>query len=414
MDYKITIVLDKRNKTATGYPAKLRVYDRNRKKAKLYTLNKYYSEADFTKITSPKPPKKNEYEAFLLNSIKSNAENVASKISVFNFNDFEKQFFNNNLDNNNIIDYYTQKIEALYKNNQVKSALNYQSSLKSLKLFVSQEKTESVKKIHVLDITVDWLNEYERFMLKNGKKISTIGFYLRPLKAIYNMVIEKNATYKTYYPFGRNKYIIPSTSKTKRALKIDTLKVLYNAHPKTKEQEVAKDFWFLSYFCCGLNINDIAYLKFENIQWEDDKIIFYRRKSIRTSKANLKEISCVLIDKAKDIIKKYQNKKISNNDYVFPIIKHNSAVEQKKDIENFIRFINQHIKKLAKDNGITTDLSTYWARHTFSTLALNNGASIELISESLGHSDIKTTKHYLNGFDDESKIQIISKITDFT
>ena len=58
-------------------------------------------------------------------------------------------------------------------------------------------------------------------------------------------------------------------------------------------------------------------------------------------------------------------------------------------------------------------VSTYWARHSFSTMALNSGANVEFISESLGHSDIKTTKRYLNGFDDENKQDVINKITDF-
>lgn len=32
-----------------------------------------------------------------------------------------------------------------------------------------------------------------------------------------------------------------------------------------------------------------------------------------------------------------------------------------------------------------------------------NGASLEFISEALGHSDAKTTEHYLAGFDKETK-----------
>jgi len=35
--------------------------------------------------------------------------------------------------------------------------------------------------------------------------------------------------------------------------------------------------------------------------------------------------------------------------------------------QNFIRFVNQHIQKLAKDLALETDISTYYARHTFTT-----------------------------------------------
>ena len=413
MDYRISFFLDTRRKTNKGFPLKLRVYDSIRKIKKLYNLNRYYSENDFNSITKKKPAKKFLDEAITLDTIKSRAENVAKNISVFNLNDFEKHFFSNHSDNSNIIDYYNKKIENLFEYEQIKTAWNYQSSLKSLKSFISEENAENVKKIHVLDITVDWLNKYEKYMLKSGKELSTIGFYLRPLKAIYNMAIEENSSYKDHYPFGKNKYIIPSTSTVKRALNRDTLEVLFSSVAKTEEQQKAKDFWFLSYVSNGLNINDIAYLKFKNIHWEENKITFYRGKSIRTSKANLKEISFLITPFTAQIIEKYKNEKTSDEDYIFPIIKHNTVIEQKKDIENFVRFVNQHFKRFASENGILMKVSTYWARHSFSTMALNSGANVEFISESLGHSDIKTTKRYLNGFDDENKQDVINKITDF-
>lgn len=413
MDYRISFFLDTRRKTNKGFPLKLRVYDSIRKIKKLYNLNRYYSENDFNSITKKKPAKKFLDEAITLDTIKSRAENVAKNISVFNLNDFEKHFFSNHSDNSNIIDYYNKKIENLFEYEQIKTAWNYQSSLKSLKSFISEENAENVKKIHVLDITVDWLNKYEKHMLKSGKELSTIGFYLRPLKAIYNMAIEENSSYKDHYPFGKNKYIIPSTSTVKRALNRDSLEVLFSSVAKTEEQQKAKDFWFLSYVSNGLNINDIAYLKFKNIHWEENKITFYRGKSIRTSKANLKEISFLITPFTAQIIEKYKNEKTSDEDYIFPIIKHNTVIEQKKDIENFVRFVNQHFKKFASENGILMKVSTYWARHSFSTMALNSGANVEFISESLGHSDIKTTKRYLNGFDDENKQDVINKITDF-
>ena len=51
-------------------------------------------------------------------------------------------------------------------------------------------------------------------------------------------------------------------------------------------------------------------------------------------------------------------------------------------INNFIRFINQHIKKLAKDNEITSDVSVNWARHTFTTLGVNASLTLEELRHS--------------------------------
>jgi site-specific recombinase XerD len=89
--------------------------------------------------------------------------------------------------------------------------------------------------------------------------------------------------------------------------------------------------------------------------------------------------------------------------------------EEEKDHKkrSFTRFINQHLKNLAKDNGLNEDVSTYWARHSFATMAVRKKASLEFVSEALGHSDLKTTKNYFAGFEDKTKKDILEDITDF-
>ncbi|MCT3760858.1 site-specific integrase [Elizabethkingia anophelis] len=415
MDYKITLVLDTRRATKDGtYPTKLRVYDTIRKKTKLYNINKYYSEEEYENIISKKPARKNLVESIYLEAIKAKAEEIAKNISIFNFKDFENQFFNKQTDKNNIIDYYNDAIKEYTKNDQIKTASNYNSSLKSIQKFINNTNPQKVTNFHVLDINVKWLNNYEQYMLKNGRSYSTIGIYLRPLRALFNKAVAENPSYSKYYPFEKGKYEIPSTQNVKKALNKGDLRKLYNAIPKNEQQQIAKDFWFFSYACNGMNINDIALLKFKNISSQNDKLVFFRGKTKKTRKGNLKEISVILTPFSKAIIEKYKKQDKSKEDYIFSIINlEDSVIEQKKKIDNFIRFINQHIKNLATENEITGEISTYWARHSFSTAALNSGANVEFISESLGHSDIKTTKAYLSGFDDTNKETIISKVTDF-
>jgi len=45
----------------------------------------------------------------------------------------------------------------------------------------------------------------------------------------------------------------------------------------------------------------------------------------------------------------------------------------------------------------------YWARHTYATVLKQSGESVEMISELLGHKDIKTTQIYLGKFSDDVK-----------
>ena len=69
--------------------------------------------------------------------------------------------------------------------------------------------------------------------------------------------------------------------------------------------------------------------------------------------------------------------------------------------------------KIAKDAGVTESISTYWARHSYSTMAIRNGASMEYLQESLGHQDMKTTLNYFSGFEDKVKREVANKLMDF-
>jgi site-specific recombinase XerD len=98
---------------------------------------------------------------------------------------------------------------------------------------------------------------------------------------------------------------------------------------------------------------------------------------------------------------------------VFPIISEGmDADKQHRAINNFTTYVNQHIKKLCKANSLPV-VTTYWARHSFATVAVLKGASMEFMRESLGHSDMKTTLNYFAGFDDEAKKELAVSIMDF-
>lgn len=71
------------------------------------------------------------------------------------------------------------------------------------------------------------------------------------------------------------------------------------------------------------------------------------------------------------------------------------------------------MKKLAKEVGITEDLSTNWAIHSFTTVAMRNGASMEYIQVRLGHNNMKTIMNYWSGFEDKVKKGIAEGLMDF-
>jgi integrase len=55
---------------------------------------------------------------------------------------------------------------------------------------------------------------------------------------------------------------------------------------------------------------------------------------------------------------------------------------------------NAYLKEVADFCGIKKRLTTHVARHTFATLMLTYGASIEATANMLGHKNLKQTQHY--------------------
>jgi site-specific recombinase XerD len=63
--------------------------------------------------------------------------------------------------------------------------------------------------------------------------------------------------------------------------------------------------------------------------------------------------------------------------------------------------------------GLLENISYYWVRHSYATNAVRQGASMEYMQESLGHSDTKITQNYFAGFEEKAKKEIANKLMDF-
>jgi len=412
--YFISIYLDTRRAKINGkYPVKLRVFTKYPRIQKLYPTAFELTESEFKSIWETTKPRNEHKEMRLkLQAIETKANETAESLKPFTFESFEKLLFSKTTAGiKNVNFYYNIAIEDYIKNKQIGTALNYEFSIKSLLEFHNKST------LSFYTITVQWLKDYENYMVedKNRSK-TTVGMYLRPLRAVFNSAILDKTINPDVYPFRKkkyekNKYIIPAPKKTKKALSKEQVKILIEGTPQTPEQEKAKAFWFFSYFCNGMNTKDIANLKYKNIS--GDTLTFIRAK---TAKTNIEQtqIIAILNDFTFDVIEKYGNPDKSPNNYIFSIVEPTASPENKHNqIINFIRYVNQHFLKYAKGLGLTEKISTYWARHSFVTNAIRNDASMELVSELLGHVSVKTTKGYFDGFDNETKRALAKKLMEF-
>lgn len=407
-EFSLSIVLDKRRIKSDGtYPVKLRVFTPIPRKQKLYATKFNFSEKDFKSIWETSKPRK-EYQAkrLQLQAIENKANVVANELAVFNFEDFERLLFNKISAERNINYYYSKTIEKFRAKESISTSNNYRTALKCLLRFHKKPT------LNFHDISVSWLEQFEKFCVEvEGKSLTTVSIYLRTLRTIFNDAKADKAISEDIYPFGKRKYQIPAPRNTKKALTRQQLKILFEGKPKTDEQEKAKAFWFFSYLCNGMNFKDILNLKYKNI--EGDKLSFVRAKTAKTNR-NTKEITVYLNDYTKYVIETYGNIAKSKNDYVFPILaSEQTSEDQYKLIKNFISMVNQNFLKYAKANGVNEKISTYWARHSFATMAIQKGASMEYVGEAVGHTNTKTTMGYFAGFEDETKKQLQDSLLDF-
>lgn len=65
-------------------------------------------------------------------------------------------------------------------------------------------------------------------MLQRGKSITTVEIYVRTLRAIINLAKSRGTVKRNDYPFGRRKYVIPSSRNIKKALNIEQIKQIFN------------------------------------------------------------------------------------------------------------------------------------------------------------------------------------------
>ena len=408
-EYFISYYLDVRRPKKNGkYPLKLRVFTPNPRKQKLYNTVFDFTEKEFRSIWETNKPRNEHKETRLkLQSLENKANDAAGKLPYFTYQGFERSFLNGSAGNkNNVILYYNKAVDQYKINNQLGTASSYGLSLKSLLEFHESES------LTFYDITPQWLHDYESWML-DDKKLSrtTVGIYLRPLRALFNTAIHDNSIDAAAYPFGKRKYQIPAPKGVKKALSKDQLKKLFEGNPNTDEQQKAKDFWFFSYVCNGMNMKDISQLKYMDLS--DEILTFRRAKTINSNRTQLPVI-VYLNEFSHNVIKKYGNNDQRPHNYIFNIIDPNYDPENKRrQLKNFIRFINQHFLIYAKSVGIDSPVSTYWARHSFATMAIRNGATMEYVSEALSHSNLTTTRTYFAGFEDDKKREINKKMLEF-
>ncbi|MBL7969650.1 MAG: site-specific integrase [Prolixibacteraceae bacterium] len=399
----VILSLDTRREKMDGnYPVKVQVIQKG--KQRYYSTGKTLSTEEWETLAESKNKALSEIRRDLENSfsyIKTNVE------ALVNEHDFTFESLNirlgKGLSDKTLGSAFGAKIETLLNENRIGSYNYYKDTLKAIEDFAG-------KNIAFDYVTVSWLNKFEKHLLATGKNFTTVGMRCRAIRSIMNDALSLGIIKEKQYPFGLGKYEIPTGQGRKLALNLQQIKALVTFTDGSEATEHARDLWFFSYLCNGINFADLVTLKHSNIQ--NGEIYFIRAKTIKTSKVK-KEICAVVTPEMQAIMDRWGNPDKNSDSYIFDFLKGGETPLQiKKRVRDVISNCNRHLRKIGKTLNIE-GLSTYSARHSYATVLKRSGANIAYISESLGHNDLKTTENYLASFEKEERVKNASFLTNF-
>jgi integrase/recombinase XerD len=382
----VSLYLDTRHKLKNGrYSLKVRVDFSigGRQRQKYYSTGHDLSTAQWDKIRTGSVPfslRKAREEAFgqeaRANEIVSSNPNISPDL-------FDALFVGRYAQSAGAALLFDEAIAKLEEEGRIGTAESYRCAKVSLNEYSSDFPLSAVDG--------DFLKGYERWMTGKGKSLTTVGIYLRALRAIYNTATERRMISRDLYPFGTKRYIIPKGSNVKKALD-RAQKVKLEEGPQTEAERRAVAMWMFSYYCNGMNFTDMAHLTADNDQGE--VIVFTRRKTMRTARV-AKKIVVPVRPEARQILQEYGG----NKPFLFGIITDAMpARDQYLKIKDWIKKTNAQVNQVAGRLGMGK-VNTYSARHTFATALLRGNANPKEISESLGHSSMAVTEAYLKGLD---------------
>ena len=235
------------------------------------------------------------------------------------------------------------------------------------------------------DMDSDMMMAYEAYLRNNGVQPNSSSFYMRNLRAVYNRAVEKGLT-SQQFPF---KHVYTGVDKTvKRAVPLKVIKqIKYMDFSKNPTYDFARDMFLLSFYTRGMSFVDMAYLRKKDLQ---NGVLSYRRRKTG-QQLFIKWEKCM-----QEIVEKYDT---SHSNYLLPIIKPLSNIDERKQYIYAAHNINRCLKIIGKELELSVSLTLYVARHAWASIAKSKNVPLSVISEGMGHDSETTTRIYLASLD---------------
>lgn len=276
-------------------------------------------------------------------------------------------------------------ISKLWKQGQYRTSETYTATLNSFREF------RNGKDLYFEEMDSDLLLSYEYYLKAKSLSPNTVSFYMKRLRAVYHKAVDDGFA-ENKNPFKR---VFTSSEKTvKRAIPVKFIRQLKDldlSHSVSKS--FARDMFLFSFYTRGMSFVDMAYLQKKDLK---GKVLTYRRKKTGQLLSVRWEL-CM-----QEIVDRYSSPGMSP--YLLAII-NNPDGDIRKQYRNVQSLINRNLKAIGVSINITIPLTMYVARHSWASIAKNEGIPVSVISEGMGHDSEKTTQIYLASLE----TQIIDK-----
>ena len=213
------------------------------------------------------------------------------------------------------------------------------------------------------------INDFDIYLrTKLSMKQNSASKTVRFLKTVVLFMIKSGTIERD--PFANYRFKWKQVSRD--FLSEEELASIMEKKMETPTLEAVRDIFIFSCFT-GLVYIDIANLR------ESDIVTMNGERWIVTSRHKT-GVSCniPLLEVPQKILQKYEGK--DKKGRLLPILSNQK--------------MNAYLKEIADVCGIEKNLTCHVARHTFATLMLSLGVSMESVSRMLGHTNIKTTQIY--------------------
>lgn len=240
-------------------------------------------------------------------------------------------------------------------------------------------------------LNYSFLQRFETYFLSKGMSQNSVNLHKRNMRTIFNDAINKDLIGLELYPFRKSK--IKRNTTSNRNLRMPEIVKFFAYAFENRSEQRARDLFFLSFFLQGINMKDLLSAKSDQVK--RGRLSYVRSKTG-------KELSVKLSPEALEIINRYKGKeeyllnlmekKVKN------IVKKDRSTELYKDITDQT---NRLLKTVGSKCGIGDDISTYWARHSWASIANELEIPKTVITMALGHSDSSVTDIYINTSQDQ-------------